>query len=207
MKTKIAILIVLGFLFSSGSLRCENDAAELYKKLKDKYGKIQSISLKFQSRNSELIGSIKAQKGNKYLLDYSSRLIFCDGKSVWNYDKKENKCIITDYDEDASGSLSIEKFFFDFLDKYHPATLTEETSSKGTKLFVLKLQQSDEHSTNSGALKLWVDPKSLVIRSIDLHESNGQNIIDINELQTSQKTTGKKLEINLPEKVTIIDLR
>ena len=64
---------------------------------------------------SNKTGSIK-MKGTKYRVSFSGQEIFCNGTTVWNYDKAANEVTISNLDA-SSGMITPQKLFTNFYDK------------------------------------------------------------------------------------------
>lgn len=60
-------------------------------------------------------GSIK-MKGTKYYVVFNGQEIFCNGTTVWNYDKSANEVTISRLDA-SSGTITPQKLFTNFYDK------------------------------------------------------------------------------------------
>ena len=60
-------------------------------------------------------GSIK-MKGTKYWVSFGGQEIFCNGTTVWNYDKSDNEVTISKLDA-SSGMITPQKLFTNFYDK------------------------------------------------------------------------------------------
>lgn len=60
-------------------------------------------------------GSIK-MKGTKYYISFNGQEIFCNGATVWNYDKNANEVTISKVDP-SSGTITPQKLFTNFYDK------------------------------------------------------------------------------------------
>jgi len=60
-------------------------------------------------------GSIK-MKGTKYRVSFSGQEIFCNGVTIWNYDKAANEVTISKLDA-SSGMITPQKLFTNFYDK------------------------------------------------------------------------------------------
>lgn len=60
-------------------------------------------------------GTIK-MKGTKYNVVFSGQQIFCDGTTVWNYDKAANEVTISKLDA-SSGMITPQKLFTDFYNR------------------------------------------------------------------------------------------
>jgi len=60
-------------------------------------------------------GTIKL-KGTKYRVSFSGQEIFCNGVTIWNYDKAANEVTISKLDA-SSGMITPQKLFTNFYDK------------------------------------------------------------------------------------------
>ena len=60
-------------------------------------------------------GTIK-MKGTRYYVLFSGQEIFCNGTTVWNYDKAANEVTISRLDA-SSGMITPQKLFTNFYDK------------------------------------------------------------------------------------------
>lgn len=74
--------------------------------------KVENASGKQLSNKS---GSIML-KGTKYRVSFSGQEIFCNGTTVWNYDKAANEVTISKLDA-SSGMITPQKLFTNFYDK------------------------------------------------------------------------------------------
>lgn len=74
--------------------------------------KVENASGKALSNKT---GSIK-MKGTKYRVSFSGQEIFCNGTTVWNYDKAANEVTISKLDA-SGGMITPQKLFTNFYDK------------------------------------------------------------------------------------------
>ena len=70
-------------------------------------------------------------KGTKYKVNFSGQEIFCNGTTIWNYDKAANEVTISKLDA-SSGMITPQKLFTDFYDKDFRYILNGEKKA-GTK--------------------------------------------------------------------------
>ncbi len=76
-------------------------------------------------------GSIM-MKGTKYKVNFSGQEIFCNGTTIWNYDKGANEVTISKLDA-SSGMITPQKLFTNFYDKDFRYILNGEKKI-GTKI-------------------------------------------------------------------------
>ena len=70
-------------------------------------------------------------KGTKYKVAFSGQQIFCNGSTIWNYDKGANEVTISKVDA-SSGMITPQKLFTNFYDKDFRYVLNGEKKA-GTK--------------------------------------------------------------------------
>ena len=71
-------------------------------------------------------------KGTKYKVTFSGQQIFCNGTTIWNYDKAANEVTISKLDA-SSGMITPQKLFTNFYDKDFRYILNGE-KKVGTKV-------------------------------------------------------------------------
>ena len=78
-----------------------------------------SFTYKVENANGKTLstktGSI-LMKGTKYKVNFSGQEIFCDGTTIWNYDKSANEVSISKLDA-SNGMITPQKLFTNFYDK------------------------------------------------------------------------------------------
>ena len=206
---KYKIIFLLYLLFGSQFIfSAVPDKDECYNKLKDKYWHIKTISFKFSSPDTKyLSGSLIAARGNKYFISTKSNDIYSNGKTVWNHYISNKKVLISDFVDDKMNMLSIEGFFFNFLDYYYPESLTESVSSLGNKSYVLELSAKVESNVKIKSFKIWFNPDDYVIKSIKLNTNNMVQTLNIDDLKLDKKIPDKVFEYKPTGKEEIIDYR
>jgi Outer membrane lipoprotein carrier protein LolA len=89
--------------------------------------------------SSDNIGSIYIEKNNKFRIKIGQRIIASDGKTVWNYDLKNKKLIITNFENDE-GQISIPNILMNLKNNYKPHSLKKNHHSSGAGIiWILEL--------------------------------------------------------------------
>lgn len=91
---------------------------------------------------SSKAGSI-LMKGTKYRVSFSGQEIFCNGITIWNYDKAANEVTISKLDA-SSGMITPQKLFTDFYDKDFRYLLNGEKKSGSKTLQEIELTPLDK---------------------------------------------------------------
>lgn len=64
--------------------------------------------------------------GNKYFGNFSNNKIFCDGTSIWIYQKETNEVTINSVEDSQNEILNISKFISEANSKFRPKLIREE---------------------------------------------------------------------------------
>ena len=110
-------------------------------------------------------------KGNKYRVVVTGQEIFCDGKSVWTYDKASNEVTITKF-EPSANSMTPQKIFTDFYDKDFLYKLNGEKTENGRVIQEIELTPTDKTKPYFKVL-VYVDKKTKSISSSKVLEKSG----------------------------------
>ncbi len=94
---------------------------------------------------SSKTGSIK-MKGTKYRVSFSGQEIFCNGTTVWNYDKAANEVTINKLDN-SSGTITPQKLFTNFYDKDFLYLLNGEKKVNGKTMQEIEMTPVDKSKT------------------------------------------------------------
>ncbi len=101
--------------------------------------------------------------------------IYCDGKTIWTYDKSSNEVTITKVDP-TSDALSPQKLFTNFYDKDFLYKVNGE-QKMGTKTLVEIEMTPVDKTRNFHKVYLYVDKKTHLISSGKVLEKNGNRYI------------------------------
>jgi outer membrane lipoprotein carrier protein len=82
-------------------------------------------------------------KGTKYRVSFVGQEIFCDGNTVWTYDKSSNEVTISKLDA-SSNTLTPQKLFTDFYDKDFLYKLNGEKKANGKTFQEIEMTPNDK---------------------------------------------------------------
>lgn len=196
MQSLIKITIFLLFLNSIQALGLNKN--ELLNSLQSKYKSINQVYLEFSNiNNPDIIGTITAKKGNNYKIDYFGRIIYCNGKTIWNYSKNDNKVLISNYKD--LQNISLESLFFKELNDSKAIELNKVNSNDKEKSWELKLKNSKTEFEYVLYLNENKDITSIKFTEIDQE----WKILKIDLKNSSEES----FEFKVTEKMEVIDLR
>lgn len=97
--------------FHASAQNTDGGATELLKKVSDKYQSYSSMQFRYTlkaTKDDETLQTTTgdfAIKGSKYRTVFNGQRFFCDGTTIWNYQKATNEVSIYDYDPDDDDNM------------------------------------------------------------------------------------------------------
>ena len=202
MKNIFRIFITIIFVFAVTAYS-QNDADIVIKDLQTKFDKIKDLSVEFtQSANGKnrLAGVLFIKKENKLKIDTKNLIIITDGKTSWSYNKKENKVIISSYNENDPSVFSINELVYEL-----PAESDIELSNDNGQNVLKLTPNSYEYSFDN--VKLWLGKDNL-INKVELNDAAmGEVEVKFSNYQPNQNLKDSEFSFTPPEGSRIIDIR
>ena len=128
-------------------------------------------------------GSI-LMKGTKYKLSFSGQEIFCNGTTVWNFDKAANEVTINNLDA-SSGMITPQKLFSNFYDKDFYYTLNGEKKVGAKTVQEIQMTPVDK-SKSFHTVYLQIDKAAKTIYSTKVLENAGNRYsYTVNSMKTN----------------------
>ena len=110
-------------------------------------------------------------KGTKYRLSFSGQEIFCNGTTVWNYEKGANEVTINNVDP-SGGTITPQKLFSNFYDKDFYYTLNGEKKVGGKTIQEIQMTPVDKKKSFH-TVYLQIDKATQTICSTKVLENGG----------------------------------
>ncbi|HWR32138.1 MAG TPA: outer membrane lipoprotein carrier protein LolA [Chitinophagaceae bacterium] len=149
--------------------------------------KVENASGKALSNKS---GSI-LMKGTKYRVSFSGQEIFCNGITVWNYDKAANEVTISKLDA-SSGMITPQKLFTNFYDKDFLYMLNGEKKVGNKTMQEIEMTPVDK-SKAFHKVFLMVDKAAKTIYSTKVLENAGNRYTyTVNSMKTNKPIDDSK---------------
>jgi chaperone LolA len=178
-------------------------AESVLKSLQDKFDSITDLSVEINQKSngkSGLNGDMYFKKENNLRIELGNQTIVADGKTSWNYNKKEKKVIISDYDEEGAGLLSI-----NYLIYQYPSECDLSVSSEGSKQILILKPRSKKN--NLGEVKLYITKDNLIDKAVIQNQAAGTMEVSFSNYKLNQKISDSKFSFTAPEGTTVVDLR
>lgn len=137
-----------------------------------------SFSYKVENASGKSLSSKTGtilMKGTKYKVSFSGQEIFCNGTTVWNYDKNANEVTISKLDA-SSGMITPQKLFTNFYDKDFRYILNGEKTVNGKVMQEIELTPIDK-SKPFHKVYVQVDKVAKTIYSTKVLENAGNRYI------------------------------
>ncbi len=198
------IKLIIIFLLSCLIMKAQDIRTSFVKK----YSNVSSISVKFTVDNQNETLTMKAKKGNKFVLEQKSIIIYCDGTTVWNVNKETNKCMISQRDI-HNESTSIDDIFLGVMNTYIiEKTMTVNESASGTGYYVVMKPKSKDAVINGiENLIIILDKKTLQIKTIQFKDNTNSHTITIKSMKLNEKINNSVFSFTPTKAMTIVDLR
>jgi chaperone LolA len=196
---KILISLVL-FCYSVGFAQ---DAESVLKSLQNKFDLISDLTADInQKSNSKtsLSGKLYYKKENNLRMEFGNQTIVADGQTTWNYNKKGKKVIISNYDENGSGLLSI-----NYLVYRYPSDCELSLSKEDDNQILILTPKTKRN--NLGTVKLYISKENLIDKAVISNEATGTMEVQFTNYKLNQNLSDSKFLFTSPEGTTVVDLR
>ena len=198
MKILISLLVLL-----LSTVGFTQNAESVLKSLQNKFDSITDLTADVAQKNngqSNLTGKMYFKKENNIRLEVGNQTIVADGKTSWNYNKKNKKVIISDYDEAGSGLLSI-----NYLVYQYPAECDLSLSTEGNSQ-ILNLKPKSKKN-NLGEVKLYISKENLIDKALISNPASGTMEVSFSNYKLNQNLPDSKFSFTEPEGTAVVDLR
>ena len=173
--------LVLSLLFAGFIVKAQTNDPEAKKVLDAVSAKFKSFStvqanFTYKVENAEgksmsaKTGTV-SMKGTKYKVTFGDQEIFCDGKTVWSYDKGSNEVTINELDA-SEGMITPQKLFTNFYDADFLYILTGEKKVGTKTLQEIEMTPTDK-SKPFHKVYVQVDKNEKTIQSTRILENGG----------------------------------
>ncbi len=199
---KIFLINILIFLSFSISISAQGVETVL-KSLQDKVDSITDLTANVSQNvngKTNLSGKLFYKKENNLRIEFPNQTIVADGKTTWNYNKKDKKVIISNYDETGSGLLSI-----NYLVNQYPSECNLSLSSEGGDQILILKPKSKRN--NVGEVKLYITKGNLIDKAVISNQATGIMEVSFSNYNLNQKISDSKFSFTPPEGTTVVDLR
>ena len=179
---KRIVFLAIATIGISASVFAQTSSDPAAKKVLDnvsaKFKSFKSVLANFTYKVENAVGKTLStkkgsvtMKGAKYRINFGDQQIWCDGKTVWNYDKNANEVTVSKV-ESAAGTITPQKLFTNFYDKDFLYKLNGD-KKEGTKtLQEIEMTPTDKTKAFHKVYVL-IDKKAQTLYSTKVLETSG----------------------------------
>jgi outer membrane lipoprotein-sorting protein len=198
---KSTVFVILSMFFCTAVFGQVNNN-ELLKAVQSKYNSINTLTVnftKFSGSKEDFSGKLYLKKENKLRIELKNNTIISDGETFWNYNKKENKVIINNYDAEEPTELSLNNFI-----QVYPAKCNVTPGEEGNyKTLTLEPQTAD---LNFDRAKLYINSDNLVEKVL-IDSNSGESTITLSGYKLNQDIPDSEFTYSPAKGIKVIDLR
>lgn len=196
------LLFKLFVVLLAFNINAQSDGGSLLKSLQNKFNSIQDFTAninQFVNDKPSLSAKIFFKKQNNFRIEFGNSTIISDGVTSWNYNNKENKVIITNYEEDES------LFSINFLVYKFPSQCTPTAEKEGSLRKLTLIPKG--RSSNLNEVTLWINNDDLIEKVQTIDPAAGLIELRFSNIRTNQNLPVSNFQFSPPEGSKVIDLR
>lgn len=197
-------LKIILLIFFPAILTAQTQKPELLNKLQNKFSSIESVSADFVQKSNDVVnlsGKLYFKKENNLRCVLNNSLIISNGKTSWNYNKKLNKVVISNYDSTDPSIFSLKNIILNFPDMCKVSDLSNDSSK------VLQLIPKNNSVLNFKKAKIFMTKDNLVSKLL-INDSNNNLIeIDLSDYKLNPVLPNSYFNFDPPKGSKIVDLR
>jgi outer membrane lipoprotein-sorting protein len=170
--------MLAGHSFAQKDAGNDPDAKKILDAVSAKFKSYKSVQASFtykvENAQGKAISTKKGtvyMKGTKYRVSFVGQEIYCDGSTVWTYDKSSNEVTITKLD-DSNNTVTPQKLFTNFYDEDFLYKLNGESKVSGRTLQEIEMTPNDKNKTFHKVYVL-VDKNAKTIYSTKVLQKDG----------------------------------
>lgn len=179
MKKLYSILaVLLSSVLVVSAQKSDPEAKKVLDAVSTKFKSFKSVQASFAYKVEDARGKVQSSKtgslvmkGTKYKVAFVGQEIFCDGKTVWNYDKSAKEVTINNADA-SGGTITPQKLFTNFYDKDFLYVLNGEKKIGAKTIQEVEMTPTDK-SKPFHKVYVQVDKAAKTIYSMRVLENGG----------------------------------
>ena len=197
------IFVLIITLIFCNSIIAQDDAKVLLKSIQDKFASINDLSAEISqlvNGKVNLEGKAFFKKENKLRLEFQNFIIVSDGKTSWNYNKKQDKVVITNYDEEGNKIFSIQQMIYEYPNECELSTF----ESEGERVLQLI---PENNSLNFKSVKLFITNDNLISKILIDNPPTGLIQLNLSNYKINKNLPDSLFSFSPPEGSQVLDLR
>ena len=157
MKQITAFLLMLTLTVAGVAQKTDGGANAILQELDSKYKAFTTMKINYtykaekEKKNLAALTGVALIKGDKYYITFDDQVFYCDGTTMWNYQKSTNEVSIYDYEESDDDALNpakllatwskdfMAKFIREDNEKNRTVQIIDLTPKKGQSYYKIRL--------------------------------------------------------------------
>ena len=154
----------------------DGGATELLNKVSKKYQAFTSLQFHYTlvtTKDTKTLGSTQGDfylKGNKYHTSYQGQTFYCDGVTLWNYQKSTNEVSIFEYDPEDDDNMMNPQLLLKNWDKHFRAKFIRDEISNNQSIAIIDL--TPKYNQSYYRIRLFINKSALTINKIAIYEKD-----------------------------------
>lgn len=211
---RLSLILVFAVAFLNLSAQdVDGGAVSILKKLSSKYLAYATMKIDYTYKcesNGKVVDSktgVLSIKGDKYTFVFGNQTSYCDGKTLWNYQKDINEVSIFESVESEDNLLNPAKILSGWEKEYRSKFIREE-SQDGKVIQIIDLMPRS--SSSFYKMRLLVDKAKQEIKSISAYEKGNtvySYIIDKLVVNAAMDDASFRFDVKQHPNVDVNDMR
>jgi len=200
----LLMLLCITPLFSQGKNpppHLDGGAIEVLDSISKKYKNYKTIKIDYtykMEKEEKTLENIKGNmiiKGDKYYLLFDKQEYYCNGTTIWNYQKEVDEISIFEYEEDSELFLNPIKLLNNWKKKFRAKFIREEIE-KGKKIVLIDITPIKPESFYK--IRIFVDKAKVDIIRFTVYEKNNTTYTySFDKFIVNSEVDDKKFELNV----------
>jgi len=178
----------------------DGGAVEVLDSISKKYKSYTTIKIDYtykMEKEGQIVEKIKGMmmlKGKKYYLLFDKQEYYCNGTTIWSYQKEENEISIFEYEENSDLFLNPVKLLSDWKKKFRAKFIREEVE-KERKIVLIDITPVKQDSFYK--IRIFVDKAKIdIIRFAVYEKDNTTYTYSFDKFTVNSEIDDKKFELN-----------
>ena len=138
MKKIIVILIMLSLTVVGVAQKTDGGANAIMQELDTKYKGFTTMKINYtykaekEKKILSALSGVALIKGDQYYITFDDQVFYCDGTTMWNYQKSTNEVSIYDYEESDDDALNPAKMLATWSKEFNAKFIREDNEKNKT---------------------------------------------------------------------------
>jgi outer membrane lipoprotein carrier protein len=207
----LALAILCIALIPSAQTQTSPDADQIMKNVKKSLDGMSTLSCSFAwdhawktiDRNQHIEGTLQFKKPYRLRVEYSSKTIVVDGKTVWSYSPKNKQVEITKFQSEEKEFPTPQGIFRQYAGRKAALSGNEQVNDRET--YIIKLAAPAQ---NGKDVTVWVDKASnFPVKTEEVSPNGDISTYILKDVKVNGKISDSVFTFTPPQGTDIVDMR